>query len=113
MSDPRRVGGSPTLRPYSPIVPLLIVLLLTGCTPSLPRTWDTARALLRGEPAPIPVGADGRAIFDFPVEMARVERVVDGDTIVLAGGERVRYSGGRVCHKKSLNLPISAKRLGD
>src|SRR5690349_11258023 len=26
-------------------------------------------------------------------ETARVERVVDGDTIVLAGGERVRYIG--------------------
>jgi len=59
----------------------------------LPWNWDAARALLRGEPAAIPVGADGRAIFDFPVEMARVERVVDGDTIVLAGGERVRYIG--------------------
>jgi micrococcal nuclease len=39
----------------------------------------------------------GRALLDGGVaggdETARVERVVDGDTIVLAGGDRVRYIG--------------------
>lgn len=78
-------------------LPLLFALLLTGCTAPLPQdwgqVWDGAIALLRGEPSALPVDADGRAIFDFPVEIVRVERVVDGDTIVVAGGERVRYIG--------------------
>jgi micrococcal nuclease len=36
---------------------------------------------------------DGGSAGGQPQGSARVERVVDGDTIVLAGGERVRYIG--------------------
>lgn len=83
------------------ILTLLFALLLAGCTVTPPQDWeqtwadrwDQAIILLRGEPAPLPVDADGQAIFDFPVEIVQVERVVDGDTIVVAGGERVRYIG--------------------
>ena len=80
---------------------LLFALLLAGCTVTVPQDWeqtwadgwDQAITLLRGEPAPLPVDADGQAIFDFPVQVVQVERVVDGDTIVVVGGERVRYIG--------------------
>ena len=79
------------------LLPILFALLLTGCTAPLRQdwgqAWDGVITILRGEPAPLPVDADGRAIFDFPVEIVRVERVIDGDTIVVAGGERVRYIG--------------------
>ncbi len=72
---------------------LLLALLLTGCAAPLPQSWDGVISMLRGEPTPLPMDADGQAIFDFPVQIVRVERVVDGDTIVVAGGERVRYIG--------------------
>lgn len=70
---------------------LLLALLGAACTPDA--GWDLLSRLVSGEPAPIPVDESGQAIFDFPVEMARVAAVIDGDTIALAGGERVRYIG--------------------
>ncbi len=64
-----------------------LISCLSGCT------WDNLLGQFAGGPIALPTDQDGLAQFDFPVEMATVERVIDGDTIVLVGGERVRYIG--------------------
>jgi micrococcal nuclease len=55
---------------------------------------------------------DGGAAGGQTLGSARVERVVDGDTIVLAGGERVRYIGVDTPESVKPNSPVEcfAKR---
>jgi micrococcal nuclease len=61
-------------------------------TRRLPAILVLAVLVALGGNALRPSGGDGGAARGGP-SVARVQRVVDGDTVVLAGGERVRYIG--------------------
>ena len=72
---------------------LWLAVILAGCGALIGAGLDELVQRLGPEPITVAVDESGRAIFDFPVELATVERVIDGDTVVLAGGERLRYIG--------------------
>ena len=81
-----------------PLLPVLVVLLLGGWSGGAspesqapPGCRDVYAATTRGE-ASLPSGGLSCSLRP-PPDTVLVQRVVDGDTIVLAGGERVRYLG--------------------
>ena len=73
---------------------LITVAILAGCesAPTLETCDDVARATTRG-------GAESSSRGTL------VQRVIDGDTVVLANGERVRYIG--------MDTPERGERLFD
>ena len=72
----------------------LVALLLAGCSgsqasPSAKSTpAPTAKGTPSAGPAPSPVATPGANLKE-----ARVSRTIDGDTVELEGGQRVRYIG--------------------
>ena len=87
-----------TLRVIVPLLPLLVLLLLGGWSGGAspesqapPGCWEVYAATTRGG-ASLPSGGLSCSLRPLP-DTVLVQRVVDGDTIVLAGGERVRYLG--------------------
>ena len=75
---------------------LIILAILTGCgsAPTLETCDDVARATTRGGAEP---SQSSRGVL--------VQRVIDGDTVVLANGDRVRYIG--------MDTPERGERLFD
>ena len=85
------------MRVLLPLLPVLAVLLLgewsVGASPEsqAPPGCREVHATTRGGGS-LPLGGLSCSLRP-PPDTVLVQRVVDGDTIVLAGGERVRYLG--------------------
>ena len=79
-----RTHAFPATQLLSLAVALITVAILASCgsAPTLETCDDVARATTRGGAEP---SQSSRGAF--------VQRVIDGDTVVLADGERVRYIG--------------------
>lgn len=69
----------------------------TAAPPGTPGTLSTPTLPAKTEAVPLPVPTQPPALTTTPppagAEVATVSRVIDGDTIELTGGERVRYIG--------------------
>ena len=71
------------MKHFAPAALILIGILAScGTTPTLESCGDVSRATTRGD-----------AVSTTPGQGALVRRVIDGDTIVMVDGARVRYIG--------------------
>ena len=103
--------GVPSFGRRNPILHLLLVVVL-----GLAAYWGKAHWPVTGQPATHPPiagqPASGKSTTSGPIatagaeETTLVERVVDGDTLVISGGDRVRLIGVDTPETKHPNKPV-------
>jgi micrococcal nuclease len=88
------------------IVTIVIFLIVTGIN-TYAGQFEQLPSYLQPKPTVTPTPAVlGQDIFNLPGEFAVVKKVVDGDTVELSDGKKVRYIGIDTPESKKPNTPV-------